>query len=150
RPFGAQLVAGRAAAGLHALNEVGLILDIRIDAVAAGRVAGKLTLFGHAKEREPVARRVVLSGRSRIGRRDRFQVHYLAGSRGCLRRVHESVAADPDVEVRLRQIGYQVPPAIVGDDNLDELRRQVLRLGDHPDAGFRTVRTGDDAADVVV
>ena len=38
---------------------------------------------------------------------------------------------------------------IVGDDDLGELGRQVVGLRDHPDAGFRSVRAGDDAADIV-
>jgi hypothetical protein len=38
----------------------------------------------------------------------------------------------------------------VGDDHLSELRGQVGRLGDHPDPGFRSGITSDDAADVII
>ena len=149
RPFGAELVTRGAAARLQAANPVGLALDVRRDAVAARRVAGELALLRHADQREPVAGGIVLGRRARIRRRDRRQVQGLARRRLHLRRVDQAVAADPDVVGGFRQIGEQVAAAIVGDDDLDELRRQIGRFRDHPDAGLGSLRGRDDAADVV-
>src|SRR6185436_21114597 len=53
------------------------------------------------------------------------------------RRVLQPVAAYPQLVGSCRQVRDQIPSLIVGDDNLAEGRRQGLRLGDHPDAGFR-------------
>src|SRR3712207_7699592 len=47
-------------------------------------------------------------------------------------RSDEPVAAHPDVVARSRKLRDHVAAAIVGDDDLRVLRRQVVRLGDHP------------------
>jgi hypothetical protein len=39
---------------------------------------------------------------------------------------------------------------IIRDHDLGESGAQVGRLGDHPDARFRSILAGDDPADVVV
>ena len=142
-------MARRASARFQALDPVGLALDVRVDAVAARRVAREVALLRHADHREPEAGRIVLRGGARIGRSRCGEVDDLSGRGLHLRRIDEAVAAHPHVVVRLRQIGQQVASAIVGDDDLHELRRQVLRLGNHPDAGFGPVRARDDAADIV-
>ena len=74
RPLGAELVTRGAAAGLQPLNPVGLALDVRRDAVAAGPVPGNSLLSGHADQGEPVAGWIVLGRRARIRRHDRRQV----------------------------------------------------------------------------
>src|SRR4029450_8492412 len=51
---------------------------------------------------------------------------------------------------RLRQLRNHVSPAIVGHDDLDELRGQLRRLRDDPYARFRALRPGNDAGDVVL
>ena len=112
--------------------------------------SGKFALVRHVEERHPVARRVVLRGRLRVRRDHRGQVERLAGRRLHLRRIDEAVAAHPHVVVRLREVGDDVASAVVGDDDLREPRRQVVRFGDHPDARLGSLRAGDDAADVVV
>ena len=74
----------------------------------------------------------------------------LPGVAATFARIHEAVAAHPHGVVRLRQIGHQESPGVVGDDDLREGRRKVARFGDDPDAGFRAARAGDEAGDVVV
>ena len=45
--------------------------------------------------------------------------------------------------------GSRYRPAIVGDDDLAELRRRVRGFRDHPDAGLGPARARDHAGDVV-
>ena len=78
----------------------------------------------------------------------RGQIEVLAERDIHSRGVDESVAAHPDLVVRLRQIGNEVAPGIVGDDDLGEFGRQIGGLCDDPNAGLRPVRAGDDAANV--
>src|SRR5690606_22611162 len=47
-----------------------------------------------------------------------------------------------------RQLGQDETPLVVRDDDLDVLRRQVVRLGNDPDAGLRTGRAAHDAGDI--
>ena len=149
RAFGAELVTRRAAAGLQSLNPVRLALDVRRNAVAAWRVAGELALLRHANQGEPVACWVILGCGAWIRGHHRRQVHDLAGCGVHLGRVDQPVAAHPYVEVGLGQIGQKITSAIVCDDDLDELRREIRRLCDHPDACLRPLRARDDAAEVV-
>ena len=148
--LGADLVARRAAARLERSNPLRLRLHGRRDAVPGVTGAGKLALVGHFHQREPVACRVVLGGRPRIGRRHRREVQDLAGHRLHLRRIDEPVSAHPHVVAGLRQIREEIAPAIVGDDDLHELRRQVGGLRDDPHARFRPFRPRHGAAEVVV
>src|SRR5205807_6704743 len=50
---------------------------------------------------------------------------------------------------RFGEVWYQVASLIIGHDDADELRRQVVGFGDDPDARFRSVRAGDHSGDVV-
>ena len=68
---------------------------------------------------------------------------------GELGRVHQTVAAHPDRVVRARQIGHEVTPLVVGDDDAREFGWQILRFGDNPDARLGAVRARDDTADVI-
>ena len=102
------------------------------------------------QHREPVDGRVVLRGRGIVGRDRRREVDDLSWRARHLRTIHQPVAARPDRVVRLRQIGEDVTSAVIGDDRLDVARRQITRLGDHPDAGFGPVGARHHAADVVV
>ena len=108
--------------------------------------AGELALGRHLHQRQPVRRRVVLRRRGRRARRHRLEVERLAGRGLRLRRIDQPVAADPDAVGGLGQIGHQVAPAVVGDDDLHERRRQIARLGDDPDAGLGSGRAGHRAA----
>ncbi len=56
--------------------------------------------------------------------------------RAHLRRVHETIAADPDAIIRDRKIRYEVAALIIGHDDAGKFGRQIRRLGDDPDAGF--------------
>ena len=149
RPLGAKLVTRGAAARLHAPDPLGLTLDVGRNAVAARRVAREIPFLGHPYQRKPVAGRIVFRGRAWIRRDNRRQVHRLAGRHLYFGGVHQTVAAHPDGVARARKIGQQVAPAIVGDHDLDELRRKILRLRDDPDACLRPVCAGDEATDIV-
>src|SRR5262249_33617541 len=85
-----------------------------------------------------------------VARRIRREIELLAGLAAHLRRVHEPIAAHPDLVVRIRQVRDDVAAAIVGDDDLGILGRQLGRFRDHPDAGLRPIRAGHYAADVIV
>ncbi len=121
-----------------------------IDAVAVVAGAGEFGLVRDLDEREPVDRRIILRRGGLVRRLDRGDVHDLAGGGGGLRRVDEAIAAHPHRVVRLRQVGHHVAALIVGDHDLDHLGREIGGLRNHPDAGLRPVRTGDDAAEVGV
>ena len=130
-------------------NPLALASDVRRDPVAGGTGAWKIVLRRHLQQREPVLRRIVLRGCAHIRRRNGFQVDELAWRRLCFRRVDQPVSADPDVVLRGRKIRHEIAAAIVGHDALDEMCRRVPRFGNDPDAGFRTLRAADNAADVV-
>ena len=149
--FIAKLMASRAPVGVDdAANELALAPHRRRDPVALRAGAGELTFWRDLQESEPVLRRVVLCGRFRIRCGHRLEVHCLSRSRPRLRRINKAVAAHPDVVVRFGQVGDEIAPLIVRDDDLDRLGRQVARFRNDPDAGLRAARSGDDAADVVV
>ena len=144
-----ELMTGPAASRLEVPQPLRLAADLRRDAVAGRPAARELALVGHAQQREPVAGRVVLGRRARVGRGDRGQVHDLSRRRLDLRRIDQAVAAHPDAVARLREVGQDVPPPVVGDHDPGELRRQLGRLRDHPHARLGSARAGDGAADVV-
>ena len=73
----------------------------------------------------------------------------LTGLGRCFVAVDEAVAARPHGVVRAWQIRHDEPSAIVGDDALDVANGQVVRLRNHPHAGFGSIWSRDDAADVV-
>ena len=124
--------------------------DVRGDAVAGGPGAGEV-----GRRRYAAAARTSTAPDStrrrlwRLGACTAVRLTWLPGAALRARRVHQPVAAHPHVVARLRQVGHDVAPAIVGHDDLPERRRQLGRFGDDPDAGFRPFRTGDHAADVV-
>jgi len=93
---------------------------------------------------------VILRRRRFVRRGHRCQIQLLAGRALHLRRIDEAVAAHPHVVISFRQIGDDVATLVVGDDDADETHRQIARFRDHPNAGFRPLRPGDHAADVVV
>ena len=74
----------------------------------------------------------------------------MAGLGGDLLGVDKAIAAHPHAVVRLRQVGDQVSPALVGHHHLGEAGAEVARFGDDPDAGFRAEPAGHDAADRLV
>ena len=107
----------------------------------------EFVLRRHAEHGVPVGRGVILRGRAFVRRDARLQAKERSGLRLHLLGINQAVAAYPDSVVRFRQLGDEEAAAIVGDDDLGEFGRQVLGLGDHPDAGLRGLAVGDDAAD---
>ena len=138
-----ELMAADAAIVLHGVEPVGLLDLVRNVAMAAELVGA-----GNFQHRIPVDRRIDFCGFRGIRRRHGFEIELLAGLGFDLRRIGEAIAADPDRVFGLRQIGHDVAALIVGDDHLGVAGRQVVSLGDHPDAGFRAVRRRHHAADV--
>ncbi len=149
RRLGPQLVAGGAAAGLQLTHPLRLALHARCHAGAGGR-ARERALVRHAQQREPVAGRVVLRRRARVGGGHRPQVQDRARRGLDLGRIHEAVAPHPHVVAGLGKVGQHVAPAVVGDYDPDEPGGQVGRLRNHPDARLRPRSAGDHARDVVV
>ena len=143
---GAELVAELAPL-LHAVDPPRLARHRRRDAVAVGAGAGELAPVGHLDERVPVVRGVDLRRVARRGGEDRAQGDLVSETPADPVGVDQPVAADPEVVGRLRELGQQEAPLVVGDDDLDELRLQVVGLGDHPDARFRAVVAADHPGD---
>ena len=150
RPLVAHLVAAQQLPDFSVPEPLRLALDVRGDPVARRAGARELALGGHpaaaSTSTRPGSTRAAARGRA-PATAVRFSV--LPGVACDLRRVDQAVAAHPDAVARLRQVGEEVAPAIVGDHDPRELRRQVRGLRDDPDAGLRPSRSGDHAADVV-
>jgi hypothetical protein len=79
-----------------------------------------------------------MGGRCIVGCNDCGVIERHARLSAHLRRVHETIAADPDAVIRDRKIRYEVAALIIGHDDAGKFRRQIRRLGNDPDAGFRT------------
>src|SRR4030095_2903593 len=138
-----ELVATDAADVLHLLEPVDLREFRRNLALAA-----KLVRAGDLEHRVPVDRRVVLRRLGFVGRRYCVQVENPAGRASYFRRVHEPITPHPHAVIGFRKAGQQVTSAIIGDDDLRVLRRQIGCFGDHPDACLGPVRARDYAAPV--
>lgn len=86
-----------------------------------------------------------------VRRRHGCEVELLAGLRAHFRRIHQSVAAHPDLVVHVRrQIGKDIAALVVGDDDLGEFGRQFGGFRDHPNAGLGTRWAAHHATDVVI
>src|SRR5262249_20222440 len=91
----------------------------------------------------------VVFGRGfRVGRDHRFQVELGAGRSLHLGRVDQAVPAHPHAVVRFRELGNEIAAAVVGDDDLGVLGRQVGGLGDYPYTGLGAAATRHCARDV--
>jgi hypothetical protein len=117
--------------------------------LALHRPAREFVRRRHLEEREPVHRRIDLRGFSRRCGVARDEIERASRRHRALARIDEAVAAHPDVVHAFRKVGNDVAALLVGDDDLGVLRRQLVRLGDDPHAGFGALRAGDDAHDVV-
>ena len=115
----------------------------------SGPVPGNSLSAGTLHQRVPVPGRVVLRRGARIRRGGRLQVQRRPGLRPLLRRVDQPVPAHPDVVARLRQVGEEVAPLVVGHHDLGELRREVGGLGDHPHPRLGAARPRHHPRDVV-
>ncbi len=143
------MAAGAAIGVDDVANPLALALYTWRDAVARRASAGEITGRRYLQHRQPVLRGIVLGRDARTRRGHGGQRELLAGCRFGFRRVGETVAAHPHVVGRLRQIGHDIAALIVGDDAFDKTRGKVGRLGDDPDAGFRSLWTGHDTTDVI-
>ncbi len=147
----AHLMAPGAAVGVDDLSDpFALAPDARSNAVAFLARARKIAHRRHLHQGEPELRGVILRGGLLVGRSDGLQVDDLSGRRFRLRRVDETVATHPHVVLGARQIGDDKTSLVVGHDALDQARGKVRRLGDHPDASFRSASARDDSTNVVV
>jgi hypothetical protein len=135
-------MAADAAVVLHQIEPIGQ-MGFRWNIALAAELVGARN-FQH---RVPVDRRIDLRRRGVVRRRHRGQVQLLAGIAIDLRRVDEAVAAHPDFIMGGRQVGYDIAALVVGNDHLGVTSLQIVGLGDHPDAGFRTMRPRDHTAD---
>ena len=135
--------------------DTGLVLDRREpidlrDVLRNVALAAELVFVRDFQHREPIDRRIIFCRRRIVGRGNRGEIDVLARRGIGFGGIDQAIAAHPDLIFCLRQAGHDIAALVVGDDDLGKTRRQIVRLGDHPDSGFRTLRPGDDAADIVI
>ena len=130
-------------------DPVVLVRHTWIDAVALRTRTGEFALRRDLEHRIPVNRRIIFGRRLFVRRQHRAQIEVAARLGVDLVGVDEAIATHPDFVFCLRQVGDEVTPLIVGDDDLGVFGRQIGGLRDHPDAGFRPLRPCHDTADVV-
>ena len=103
-------------------------------ALVAG--AGKLLRGRNVEHRIPVHARIELGRGSRRRRRRCLEVDLLARTRIRLRRILQAIAANPDLVVRVWQIGNDEATLIVRHDDFCKFGRKILCLGNDPDTRF--------------
>ena len=145
----AHLVARRARAGLDVVDPVGLAPHRFRDAIALGPGAGELTLVRDTEHGVPIIRRVVVRRRFGIRRHNGRQIQNLARDALRARRIDQPVSPHEHAVVGLRQVGHDIPATIVGDDGLDQPRRQVGRFSRDPHSRFGSLAARHHTADVV-
>src|SRR4029453_7687680 len=101
----AQLMARYATIGLDDVQPLSLALDALMNAVGLLSGSGKLALVRNLEHRIPVNRRIILGRGSFTWRHYGLQVERLSGNRFDLRRIHQPVAAHPNVVIRFGKIG---------------------------------------------
>jgi hypothetical protein len=118
------------------------------ESIALHAGAGKRRGGRRRHERQPVVAGIDPGGLAWCGRRRHPQRHgTCARLQSRPGRVHQPVAPDPDAVARRRQFRDDEPPLVVGDDDLDELSRELVCFSDDPDSGLGTLRPLDHAAD---
>ncbi len=146
----AELVA-EVALALDVVDPLALLLERGRDPVAARAGARELALRGRLEQRQPVVAGIDLR---RVGRRRRDLRGELdarvAGPSLRFVGIDEAITAHPDVVRRVRQLRQHEAARVVGDDDLDEMRLQVVRFRNHPDAGLGALRALHDATDHAV
>ena len=145
----AERMAGQAAMRFNRGDPVVLVRHTWIDAVALRTSTGEFALRRDLEHRIPVNRRIIFGRRLFVRCQHGAQIEVAARLGVDLVGVDEAIATHPDFVFCLRQVGDEVTPLIVGDDDLGVFGRQIGGLRDHPDAGFRPLRPCHDAADVV-
>ena len=144
----AELVAELAAL-LEQVDPMGLRPHGRRDAVAVRAGARELRRVGHLHQRVPVVGRVDGGGLPRIGGDHCGQIERLPGTARHPRRIRETVAAHPDLVVRVGQVRQHVAPLVIRHHDLAQAGGEVVRLGDDPHPRLGAVRARNDAPDVV-
>ena len=109
----------------------------------------KGTLWRQIHKRIPVISGIVLRCRLEAGSDDRSQRQGLARHRFHWLRIHQAIASHPNLVIRLGQLRQQVPPSVIRHNDLAKLCRQVSGFRNPPHTRLRSLRTGDDAADIV-
>ena len=148
RLFVAELMA-EVAVGLEGIDVVVLRLHRRADAVARGAGAWERAGGRRFEQGQPVVTRIHLRGfLRRLGeRRIQRDVGRAGGFQLDRRRIDEAVSANEDPIGRGRQLGHHEASLVVGDDDLDEVRGEVFRLGDDPHASLGAVAAANDTPD---
>ena len=134
---------------LHGIDELRLALHRLRHLVALGAGAGEFAGRGNVDQRIPVHAGIMLRVGGGGGRRLDLEVDGLARARFDLLAVGQAIAANPDLVVCIRQFRNDEAALIVGDDDLGIFGRQILGLGDDPDAGLRALVADHLPADVV-
>ena len=134
------------AIGFQRIDPVILGEHGRPEPVALGAGARKFSLAGRLEQRQPEVSGIDLCGVPwRLGGRRPQRDSVRGRLQRHRRRIDEAVAAYPHRVVGRWQLGQHEAALIVADDDLDEVRRQILGFRDHPDTGFRSVGALDDA-----
>src|SRR5438552_718908 len=97
----AELMTIAAAIGLDDVEPLILALEFHGDAIAVRSGARKLVLVRRPQQGEPIDRRIILRGGSKIRCDHGRQVQRLARLARDLRRIYQAVPAYPDVIMRL-------------------------------------------------
>src|SRR5579871_1449563 len=108
----------------------------------------ELARGGNLQQRIPVIRGIDLRRRARVRCRDRAERERFSRARDDRSRINQAVTAHPHFVVRLGKIRNEKSSAIVGDHDFPELRRQIARLRNHPDGGFRSTGSTHHPADI--
>jgi hypothetical protein len=124
--------------------------DKLANAVSLVAGAWKLAGGGDLEQRVPVDAGIIFRGGGSGRRRDRREIHQLAGPALNFRRIDQPVATHPHAVVGLGKIGNDIAPALIGHHHFGKFGGEVTRLRDHPDAGLGPGRSGDDATEIAV
>ena len=134
-------MTGVAAIGFH---------DIKPAPLTFHRIAvRKVRPGGNFQHRVPVKRRIILRRRLLVWRPDSFQIQFFAGRGPDLGRIHQPIAAYPDIVSRLRKVRDDKTALVIGNDYLGIFCGKVGGFGDDPDARFSTVNARDGATNIV-
>src|SRR5262245_59108473 len=131
-------------------QELTLTLHFGRNAVSSRTRSREIAFFRHTDERCPIACGIILCRRTCIRSNDGCEVQVPARCSLRLLRIDKAVATYPNVVCGLRQVGYEVPSAIIGHHNFREACGQIDRFSDHPDTSLGSFRACDEPADVVI
>ena len=125
-------------------------LDNLADAVSLVAGAGKFAGGGDLEQRIPVDAGIIFRRRGGVRRRDRREIHELAGRALNFRQIDQPITTHPEAVVGLGKIGNDIAAALIGHHHFGKFGGEVGRLRDHPDAGLGPGRSSDDATEIAV